>query len=90
MEKTSWDLSPELQQCQYCRTEYHAGFEHNNACTINFKVTIWKDLGRGLEGEEWKAHMAPRDRNSRQQPIQFRRGEIAPIFQEGGTGESWR
>lgn len=28
MKKTSWDLCSELQQCQYCRTEYRFSFEH--------------------------------------------------------------
>ncbi|PMD54134.1 uncharacterized protein K444DRAFT_539965 [Hyaloscypha bicolor E] len=79
------DLCSELQQCRYCRTEYTAGFEYDDGCTIKLTITIWKDLGQGPEAEEWKAHFPLPDRRSFPQPIQFHGGEIASVFQEKGT-----
>jgi len=79
------DLYSELQQCRYCRTEYTAGFEYDDGCTIKLTITIWKDLGQGPEAEEWKAHLPLPDWRSLPQPIQFHGGEIASVFQERGT-----
>ncbi|PVH80037.1 hypothetical protein DL98DRAFT_209943 [Cadophora sp. DSE1049] len=81
IKKTSWDLCSELQQCRYCRTEYKAVFEHGNGCTFKFTITIWKDLGQGPEGEEWKAQLPLEDGLSSPLPIHFHRGEIASVFQ---------
>jgi hypothetical protein len=85
IKNTSWDLCSELQQCRYCRTEYKAGFEHHDGCTIKFTITIWKDLGQGPEADEWKAHFPLQDRLSFPQPIQFHGGEIASVFQVRGA-----
>ncbi|KAH9207598.1 hypothetical protein DL95DRAFT_482652 [Leptodontidium sp. 2 PMI_412] len=90
IKKTSWDLCSGLRQCQYCRTEYEASFEHNNGCTTKFTITIWKDLGQGPEAEEWKAQLPLQDRLSFPQPIQFHGGEIASVFQEMGAAELGR
>jgi hypothetical protein len=82
--KASWDLCSELQQCRYCRTEYQAGFKHDDGCTIKVTITVWKDLGQGPEAEEWKAHF-PLENFSFPQPIQFCGGEIASVFQGRGA-----
>jgi hypothetical protein len=84
IKKTSWALCSQLQQCRYCRTEYKAGFEHDDGCTIKFTITIWKDLGQGPEAEEWKAHFPLEDWLSFPRPIQFHKGEIASVFQGRG------
>jgi hypothetical protein len=85
IKKTSWDLWSELQQCRYCRTEYKAGFEHDDGCTIKFTITVWKDLGQGPEAKEWKAHFPLQDSRSIPKLIQFHGGEIASVFQVRGT-----
>lgn len=79
--KISWNIYSGFQRCRYCRTEYKASFEHNNNCTIKFTITIWKDLGQGPETDEWKAQLAPQNRLSFLQPIQFHEGEIASVFE---------
>lgn len=82
IKKTSWDLCSEIQQCRYCRTEYKAGCRHDDSCTIQFAITIWKDLGQGPESEEWRPHLRlPRPR-SYPRPVQFHGGEIASVFPE--------
>ena len=81
IKKISWDLCSELQQCVYCRTEYKTGLKHGFSCTFKFTITIWKDLGQGPEGEEWKSLIA--NENWPPEPIQFQGGEIASIFQKG-------
>ncbi|KAN0119453.1 hypothetical protein V8E51_001661 [Hyaloscypha variabilis] len=83
--EASRDLCSELHQCRYCRTEYRAGFEHDDGCNIKFTITIWKDLGQGPETEEWRAHFRLQGRLSVSQPIQFHGGEIAAVFQLRGT-----
>lgn len=88
IEKTSWGTCSELQQCLYCRTEYTTGFKHNDGCTIKFTIIIWKDLGRGPEADEWKAHFPLEDIRSFPKPGQFHRGDIPSVFQ--GRGELGR
>jgi F-box domain len=78
MKKMSWDLSSEIQQCRYCRTEYKVDFKHDDGCTIRFTITIWKDLGQGPEAEEWKAHISLQDGRLFPRPVQFQ-GEIASV-----------
>ncbi|EPE29818.1 hypothetical protein GLAREA_00978 [Glarea lozoyensis ATCC 20868] len=93
IEKISWDISSELQQCRYCRTEYKVDFEHDNSCKIKFAITIWKKLGQGPEAEDWKAqsHFVPfADQPSSPQPIQFHRGEVASVFQVKKAKFDWR
>jgi len=70
----------ELHQYRYCRTEYKAGFKHDDGCTMKFTMTIWEDLGQGPEAEEWKAHVVLEGSLSFPQPIQFYGGEIASVF----------
>jgi hypothetical protein len=85
IDKTSWNLSWELQQCRHCRTEYKVGFKHGDGCNIKFTTTIWKDLGQGPETEEWRAHLPLKGRRITQ-TNSVPRGEIASVFQGGGGG----
>lgn len=78
----SRDICSELLQCRYCRTEYKISFKHN-CCAIEFIITIWKDLGKGPQAKEWKAHFPLQDQRLSPPLIRFRRGEIASLFQEG-------
>lgn len=79
-EGASRDLCSELYQCRYCRTEYKVGFEHDDGCTIEFTITIWKDLGQGPEAEEWKANLLRGHPLSVPPSVRFCGGEIAAVF----------
>ena len=73
-------ICSKLLRCQYCRTEYKTSLEHKDGCRSKLTVTIWKDLGHGIDSKEWKAHI---DNNlSSPLSIQWQAGEIAAVFDE--------
>lgn len=81
--KQIWrNLCSDIEQCLYCRTEYLV--RPDNVCATKCSITVWKDLGQGLDTNEWKAHLPHSECNSSESrlppEIEVQKGEIAKVF----------
>jgi hypothetical protein len=68
-----------LHRCQYCPTEYKVEIKYGKGVVFSVTCTIWKDLGKGPDTEEWKAHCDPKPPVP---DVEIQAGWIAAVFAE--------